>query len=247
VQVTVVPPQLQPPPLPPFPPAPQSTTMTLPGGGQLVGMVDLPKGMTDDSQVNFNLMLQLGPFLGATECLVKVLNLCAWIIEFVQDVPDVVTRPDKLIGKLADLPPIADDVLKCVTDWSPVGICSFVKDILTMISSFVGPIIDLLQGILQQQMDLQTKMGQAQGNPALLEVLDASQRCTEVMTQQAMNSCAPVFTTLKLVEPFLEMVGAGGMNLPSIDNLTGGDAEPIVTVLSDVKSIIDGVIATLPC
>ena len=51
--------------------------------------------MNDDCHVNFNLMLQLGPFLGATECLVKVLNLCAWIIEFVQDVPDVVTRPDQ--------------------------------------------------------------------------------------------------------------------------------------------------------
>jgi hypothetical protein len=245
--MTAVAPQQPPPPLPPFPPAPESSKMTLPGGGQLVGMVDLPKGMNDDCHVNFNLMLQLGPFLGATECLVKVLNLCAWIIEFVQDVPQVVTRPDKLIDKLTELPPIADGVLKCVTDWSPIGICAFVKDILKMISSFLGCILELLQSIMQQQVGLQIKMGQAQGNPALLEVLDASQKCTEVMTQQAMNSCAPVFTTLKLVEPFLEMVGAGGMSLPSLDNVTGGAAEPVITVLSDVKSIIDAVIATLPC
>jgi hypothetical protein len=241
--VTVVAPQELPPPLPPFPPAPMSSTMTLPGGGQLVGMVDLPKGMNDDCHVNFNLMLQLGPFLGATECLVKVLNLCAWIIEFVKVVPDPIGMAEKII----DLEPIAADVLKCVTDWSPIGICAFIKDILKMISSFLGCMIDLLQSVLQQQIGLQIKIGQAQGNPALLEVLDASQRCTEVMTQQAMNSCAPVFTTLKLVEPFLAMVGAGGMSLPSVDNLTGGAAEPAVTVLSDIKSIIDGVIGILPC
>jgi hypothetical protein len=245
--MTVVPPQGPPPPLPPFPPAPTNSTLTLPGGGQLIGMVDLPKGMNDDCHVNFNLLLQLGPFLGATECLVKVLNLCAWLIEFVQAIPGGIVNPTKLVEKLGDLPPIAADVLGCVTDWSPIGICSFVKDILKMISAFLGCILDLLESILQQQIGLQIKMGEAQGNPALLEVLDASQKCTEVMTQQAMNSCAPVFTTLKLVEPFLAMVGAGGMQLPSLDNLTGGAAEPVVTVLSDVKSIIDAVIATLPC
>jgi len=245
--MTAVAPQQPPPPLPTFPRAPQSSTMTLPGGGQLVGMVDLPKGMNDDCHVSFNLMLQLGPFLGATECLVKVLNLCKWIIDFVKTVPGVVTSPNKLLEKLEELPPIADDVLKCVTDWSPIGICAFVKDILKMISKFLGCIIDLLHSILQQQIGLQIKIGQAQGNPALLEVLNASQQCTAVMTQQAMNSCQPVFTTLKLIEPFLEMVGAGGLNLPSVDNLTGGAAEPVLTVLSDVKSIIDGVIAVLPC
>ena len=58
--MTVVPPQGPPPPLPPFPPAPTNSTLTLPGGGQLIGMVDLPKGMNDDCHVNFNLLLQLG-------------------------------------------------------------------------------------------------------------------------------------------------------------------------------------------
>ena len=67
---------------------PSPLKITLPTGGTLTAFSDLSKGIPSDCSQTFSLMLQIAPFLGSIECLLKVLGLIGPLIEFVKAVPD---------------------------------------------------------------------------------------------------------------------------------------------------------------
>src|SRR5215831_8197712 len=90
-------------------PSPKPLKVKLPGGGTLSAFSDLSKGIPTDCAMTFSLLLQIGPFLGATECLVKVLKL----VQTVVDVLKSVTSPFSLISAIPKIVKAAEPVVEC--------------------------------------------------------------------------------------------------------------------------------------
>jgi hypothetical protein len=231
-----------------FPPVPEARTLILPGGATLTGMVGLPRGMSEQCGVSFNLMLQLGVYLGNLECLMRVLKFCGWLLEFVQSV----SPPDPIkLGQMltTDLPPIAEDLLECVTAFTPLGICPPIKEMLILIRDFLQCIVEFLESVLTQQLDIGIKLGdaEAQGNQELLEVLQLAQNNAQMAFGQGLQSCEPIFAMLKNLGAFFQLLGVGELTLPSVNDLAGGEPAQAIQPLKDVLAAINAVIDILPC
>ncbi|WP_137148779.1 hypothetical protein [Mycolicibacterium sp. CR10] len=238
-----VPPATDRPAPPSFPPAPQSRSITIPGGGKLTATADLPAMMPDQCAVSFNLMLQLGPFLGATECLVNVLNLLESIVGFAKAAPDVYGMADKAIEVGERFGP----VLECITAWSPVGICSFVKDVLTMIADALECVLELLDSVVGQQIELGIKLADAEDNPELAETLQTALDNTRQLSEHGMSSLGPIFSLLGAMGGFLSMLSLPALELPSLDDLTGGDLSAALQPLHDLLDTLRLLIGMCPC
>jgi hypothetical protein len=242
-----VPAALQRPDPPEFPAPPETRTLRLPGGGSLTAVADFPRSLPDQCQVSMRLMLQLGPFLGAMECVIRILKFCEWLIDFVKAVPDLPTNPTKLISQLKKLGPIATDLISCVTAWTPVGYCSFIKDVLVMVTDYLRCVVDLLRSIVDQKLGLAVSMADAQGNAELLEALQLAQDNADKMGLHAANSCGPVFALLGVVGSFMSALGVGAIQVPSLDDLTGGEADTAIQTLEDLVDTLGAIADALPC
>src|SRR5438552_3762190 len=67
-------------------PPPRPIKVSLPGGGTLSSFSDLSKGVPTDCAMTFSLLMQIGPFLGSIECLVKVLKLVQTVVDVLKSV-----------------------------------------------------------------------------------------------------------------------------------------------------------------
>jgi hypothetical protein len=228
---------------------PKTAKLSLPGGGSLTGMVNLPRSMPEECQVNFNLMLQLSPILGNMQCVLCAMKFLKFVLDFVKLVPDVPTNPTKLVNMLTnDLPEIEECLVKCIAAFTSIpGLCPPVKDMLKLISSYLHCIVELIESIAQQGAQIQVQMGDAQGNPELLEVLDLAQQNADRAGAQALRSCEPAFDLLQAAGAILEIVGVGAIALPSLDQLSGGEIGQAVQPIKDVSEVIDLIVAALPC
>lgn len=238
-----VPPRIERPNPPTFPPAPQARSITIPGGGKLTATADLPAMLPDQCSVAFNLMLQLGPFLGATECLVNVLNLLESIVGFAKAAPNVYDMADKAVEVGERFGP----VLNCITAWSPGGICSFVKDVLTMIADALECVLELLDSVVGQQLELQVKLADAEDNPELIETLQTALANTEQLGAHGMSSLGPIFSLLGAMSGFLSMLPLPALELPSLDDLTGGELSAALQPLHDLLDMLRMIIGMCPC
>jgi hypothetical protein len=238
-----VPPTTQRPTPPSFPPAPQSRSITIPGGGNLTATANLPAMLPDQCTVSFNLMLQLGPFLGATECLVNVLKLLESIVGFAQAAPNLKDMVDKAV----EVGERFDPVLKCITAWSPVGICPFIKDVLTMIADALECVLELLDSVVSQQAELNVKLADAEDNPELAETLQTAIDNTNQLSEHGMSSLGPIFALLGTMSGFLSMLQLPALELPSLDDLSGGDISAALQPLHDVLDTLRELIGMCPC
>ena len=231
---------------------PKAAKLALPGGGSLTGMVNLPRSMPEECQVNFNLMLQLAPIFGNLECVLCAMKFLKFVLDFVKLVPETISNPTK-VGKLVDmvtndLPEIAACLTRCITAFTtPIGLCPPVKDMLKLIASYLHCIVELIESVAQQGAQIQVQMGDAQGNPELLEVLELAQQNADRAGAQALQSCGPAFDLLQAAGAVLEIVGVGAIALPSLDQLSGGAIGEAVQPLKDVTEILDLIVQALPC
>jgi len=226
-----------------FPAPPESRTVRLPGGGSLTAVADFPRSLSDQCQVSMRLLLQLGPFLGAMECVIRILKFCEWLLDFVKAVPN----PIKIAQQLQKLPPIASDLISCITAWTPVGYCSFVKDVLVMITDFLRCVLEVIRSVVTQRLELAVSMSEAQGNPELLEALQVAQDNADKLGRHAANSCGPVFALLGTVGSFLSALGVGAIQVPSLDDLTGGDVAAAIQPLEELVDTLTAIADALPC
>jgi hypothetical protein len=215
-------------------------------------MVNLPRSVEEECQVNFNLMLQLAPLFGSLDCVFCAMKFLKFVLDFVKLVPDCISDPTK-VGKLVtmvtqDLPEIAECLTKCITAFTtPLGLCPPVKDLLKLIASYLHCLVELLESVAEQGTQIQIQMGDAQGNPELLEVLDLAQQNADRAGAQALQSCAPALDLLQAASAALEIVGVGAVQLPSIDQLSGGAIGEAIQPIKDVSETLDLIVAALPC
>ena len=110
-------------------PFPEPAKIKLPTGGSFKAFTDISKGIPTDCSMTFNLALQIAPFLGATECLFKVLKLIKPLIDVVEGLgppPD----PIKLGKAIPEFLKAAPPVLECALAVTPFNIIPFIRDLL---------------------------------------------------------------------------------------------------------------------
>src|SRR5208283_2232415 len=80
-------------------PPPKPITLHLPGGATMTSFSDLSKGVPTDCAMTFSLLLQIAPFLAATECVVKVLKFVQTIVNVLKCFLSQLTSVMKILNE----------------------------------------------------------------------------------------------------------------------------------------------------
>ena len=222
-----------------------SASLTLPMGGTLQGMADFTRGIPTDCSVNLNLMLQLAPMMASMECLLKVLKFVGAIVGILKNFNPLTAVSDVLSA--------AEDLAKCLEIVVPLGpICTFVKDLLLLISTMILCVVKELDSILKilSGLQLQISIAEENGNTDLLEALNCAQQNAQTSADGAMQSMQPIIVLLSLAGTFIELAGAP-VNIPAIPGAVPADdleaMQTLLTDLGEVATVIKEVAEALPC
>jgi hypothetical protein len=225
-------------------PKPGAATLTLPTGGTLQGMADFTRGIPTDCSMNLNLMLQLAPMMASMECLLKVLKFIGAIVAVLKDF-----NPLTAVGQVLSA---AEDVAKCLEIVIPgIPICTFVKDLLLLISTMLLCVVTELDSIVKMLsgLQLQISVAEAAGNTDLLTALQCSQQNAQTSAAGTMQSLQPVMVLLSLAGAFMDIAGVKlDIKIPSA--VPADDLAAMQTLLDDIgaaATVIKEVAEALPC
>jgi hypothetical protein len=225
-----------------------SSSLTLPTGQSLQGMADFTKGFPTDCSMQFNLILQLAPLMGSMECVLRILKfigVVVGVLESISSPPDLLSAVPKILNA-------AKDVAKCVEIAIPgIPICTFLKDLLTLISTMLlcvskelGSVLRILSGL-----SIQISAAEASGNADLLAALNCAQQNAATSAEATMQSIQPVIVLLTLAGTFMELAGQSiNVTIPSA--VPSGDLQAMETLVDDlgtVATVIKEVADALPC
>src|SRR6266567_753911 len=162
-------------------PPPKPLKVQLPGGGTLSAFSDLSKGIPTDCAMTFSLLLQIGPFLGATECLVKVLKL----VQTVVDVLKSATFPTDLISAIPKIVKAAEPVIECAVSFTPAGLIPFIRDLLCLILKVLKCLLEQMKSVLKilEETTPQIAIAEQSGNTESLQSLQCAQNNALTQTQ----------------------------------------------------------------
>src|SRR6266849_3199639 len=144
----------------------------LPTGGSIQAFADISKGIPTDCAMTFSLMLQIAPFLAATECLLKVLKLLKPLIDVIQGLP---VPPVKAIQEFAKA---AVDLAPCLLVPTPASIIPFIRDLLCLILKVLKCFLSQMKSLLKIMggLSLQLNLAQQSGNDELVATLQCAQQ-----------------------------------------------------------------------
>jgi hypothetical protein len=216
-------------------PNPGPLKVQLPTGGTIQAFADISKGIPTDCALTFSLMIQIAPFLAATECLLKVLKLLKPLIDIIQNLP---VPPVKAVQEFAKA---AVDLAPCLLVPTPASILPFIKDLLCLILKVLRCFLSQLKSLrkILGPLSLQLQAAQADGNSELVATLQCAQQNAQTQAAQLMNSLLPVGVLLELAGPLFGIAGVQPIQLPSL-----GSASDLQALDSAEKSI-QSVVATI--
>jgi hypothetical protein len=208
----------------------------LPTGGSIQAFADISKGIPTDCALCFSLMIQIAPFLAATECLLKVLKLLKPLIDVVGSLgppPD----PIKLPKAIQEFAKAAVDLAPCLLVPTPASILPFIKDLLCLILKVLSCFLSQLKSLLKIMgpLALQLQAAEADGNSELASTIKCAQKNAEIQGAQLMNSLGPVGVLLDLAGPLFGIAGVQPIQLPSLGSAT--DLNALKTVVQSVQSV----------
>lgn len=215
-------------------PKPKPLKVTLPGGGTLSAFSDLSKGVPTDCAMTFSLLMQIGPFLGSIECLVKVLKLA-------QTVVDVMKSMTSITGILTGIPKIikaAEPVLECALSFTPAGLIPFIRDLLCLILKVLNCFLGQMKSILKilTQTSLQISIAQASGNNDLLNSLQCAQENAMTQAEHLTASLEAISIILDLAGDLMQIVGVDPIKLPTAGAQV--DLTALNTLVQDVQAVV---------
>jgi hypothetical protein len=221
-----------------------NASLTLPTGLPLQGMADFTRGIPTDCSMNLNLVLQLAPMMASMDCLLKVLKFIGAIVG--------ILKSFNPLTAVADVLKAAEDVAKCLEIAIPgIPICTFVKDLLLLISTMILCVVKELDSILKilGGLQLQIALAEANGNADLLVALQCAQQNAQTSAEGAMQSMQPIVVLLSLAGTFIEIAGVPvNVTIPSA--VPSNDLQAMQTLLDDlgeVATVIKEVAEALPC
>ncbi|MFC4158638.1 hypothetical protein [Chitinimonas lacunae] len=215
------------------------STIHLPGGGTMQGMVDVTRGIPDDCSLNFSLVMPLMSLLSSTECLIKLLKLVKPLIDIVTGLTKVPPAPPvEAVGEFAKA---AAELAPCLLLPTPAAMIPFVRDILLLIIKLLKCITGQLKSILAVMggLSLQISSARQNGNTELLAALECAQGNAQASAQHMMSAIDPVLVLLSLAEPFLGMAGVSPIKTPA---LAPGES---LEAMTEVVTTLDDLVKTL--
>jgi len=217
-------------------PNPGPLKVQLPTGGTIQAFADISKGIPTDCALTFSLMIQIAPFLAATECLLKVLKLLKPLIDIIQGLPGI--PPVKAIQEFAKA---AVDLAPCLLVPTPASILPFIKDLLCLILKVLRCFLSQLKSLrrIMGPLSLQLQAAQADGNSELVSTLQCAQQNAQTQAAQLMNSLLPVGVLLDLAGPLFGIAGVQPIQLPALGSASDLQA------LDSAEQSIQSVVATI--
>ena len=217
-------------------PEPSPLKITLPTGGSINALTDISKGIPTDCSMIFNLMLQIAPFLAATECLFKLLGLIAPLIDVVKGLgppPD----PIKLGSAIPKFLKAAADLAPCLLVVTGAPLIPFLRDLLCLIIKFLNCFIGQMKSLLavMQGITLQLDAATAAGNTELQRTLECAQENAATSAQHLTKSIEPIGVILQLAAPLMGLAGVGPIEMPSIGSET--DVESLQEVIKTMQGV----------
>jgi hypothetical protein len=225
-----------------------SAQLTLPTGLTLKGMPDISRGIPTDCSMNVNLMLQLAPMMASMDCLLRVLKFIGVVVNTIKNA----TLPTDLISAIPKIVGAADDMLQCLDIAIPgIPICTFLKDLLIVISTMILCLVNELESILKilSGLQLQIAIAEANGNADLLAALNCAQQNAQTAAQGTMQGMQPITVLLSLAGTFIDIAGVSiNVSIPSA--VPADDLQAMQTLLNDlgeVATVMKEVGEALPC
>jgi hypothetical protein len=185
----------------------------------------------------FNLMLQLAPFMAATECLFKLLALIAPLIDVVKGLgppPD----PIKLGQAIPKFLKAAADLAPCLLVVTGAPLIPFIRDLLCLIIKALNCFVDQLESILGVMSGLTLDLSNAisSGNTELQRTLECAQENAAIAADHLTKSVEPIGVILKMAGPLMGLAGVPAIELPALGSET--DVESLEETIKTMKQVI---------
>jgi hypothetical protein len=220
-------------------PLPEPIKLKLPTGGSLQAITDISKGIPTDCAMTFSLLVQLAPFLAATECLFNVLKLLKPLI----DVITGLTKPDPtlLVTAVPEFIKAAPPVIECALAVTPLNLIPFIRDILCLILKVLKCFLGQLKTIvsLMSGLTLQLDAAKLAGNSELQRTIECAQENAAISAQHLTKSIEPIGVILDLVGPLMGIAGVPAIQLPAL----GSDTD--LATLNQTIQTMQGVVGTI--
>jgi hypothetical protein len=210
-------------------PGPKPMKVQLPTGGSITAFADISKGIPTDCSMTFSLLVQLAPFLAATECLFKVLKLLKPLIDIIKGLP----KPPSP-GLIVEFGEAAAALAPCLLVPTPAAIIPFIRDLLCLILRALNCFLGQMKSLLNVMEGLQLKLDLAQnsGNDELVNTIQCAQQNANAHAQHLMSSLEPVGILLDLAGDLFGIAGLPTIKLPAAGSQTD---------LASIRSLIDAV------
>lgn len=206
-------------------------------GIQLQAIADLSKGPPTDCALLHNLMVQLMPTLAGLNCIIKILGVIGALEKMLTGLLKPIPDFSGVGGVLTAIGQMSE-CLSIVL--GPAAVFQTLKDILSLIISFLLCFVQAMESILNFQADID--LNAAQGNPALLQSLQCASDNAQASMQGMMMALAPIEPLFAMVQPLIELSQLP-IQLPSLGQVTGAQnieqgLEQLSAVLTQMKQIV---------
>jgi len=231
-------------------PAPTTLNLCSPfGGASFQGIVDVTKAIPDDCSLTFSILLQLPPFFISLGCLIKLLKLMKPLMDFIQAVPNVVTKPGGVITAVGELVPAVADVVSCFADLV-LGVPKFIKDLILLIAKLLKCIAQSIKSLAELMGGIQIGLQAAQksGNQALIQQLQCAQGNALAQAQALTNSLDIIGVILDLAGPLMGLMpGAPTITIPTFGSAQdAASMEEAANVMLSVATSLETIAKALP-
>ncbi|MEP6859876.1 MAG: hypothetical protein ABJE66_04610 [Deltaproteobacteria bacterium] len=228
-------------------PSPQKLSLCLPFGGSFQSITDVSKGIPDDCEVTFSILLQLQPLMGSLGCFIKLLKVIQPLVDIITGLTHL-PAPDlgKVAGAMPKFVEAAADIASCFLAFQ-TSIPKFVRDLLHMIAKLLKCIAGTIKSIaeLMSGLEISIQSAQASGNKALMDQLKCAKDNAQSQADAAMGSMDMIAAVLSVAEPLLAIAGITP-TLPTIGSAQDAAAlEEAANTMLSIGTSLDQLASTL--
>jgi hypothetical protein len=212
------------------------------GGAELRGIVDLSLGPPSDCRVNFNLLVQLTPFLANLACVIKLMNVIAKIKDFAEAAKDPV---NKLPGAVPNLVDAITKLEGCIPFLAIPNLLAMIKAILLLIIRFLKCLVEQIQSVLKFQATLD--MSGADDNETLRQVLECAKGNADTAMDTLRQSVEPLQPILQMITIVADIAGHPiAIEMPDMSKITAGVDEsqalqPLMDTITGIEAIVEAI------
>jgi hypothetical protein len=212
--------------------------VTLPFGGEIKALRDFTKGIPDNCSLNFGLLLQIPPLLGSLECFIRVMQVIGKLGEFMSAfAPPIPDLPKAAKASVEVVEAIAK-VLPCIPIPPFTNLIFMVCDILKLVLGVLRCVLELLDSVTTFRGKL--NIATAEGNPALLDVLNCANDNSQLTIAHALASLRPLTPLLASLKPIGEIAQLP-LEFPALDKIAEeADINDLSETISKLRQAITG-------